>query len=59
EAISQLQLSFEKDGKERILTASFGIGTLSSNQDMTSETLFDLADKALFRAKKAGRNSWA
>lgn len=59
EAISQLQLSFEKDGKEEFLTASFGIGTLSPNQDMTPEALFDLADKALFRAKKAGRNCWA
>ena len=58
-AISQLQLTFVKDGCEENLSASFGIGTLSPDQDITPESLFERADKALFKAKKAGRNCWA
>jgi diguanylate cyclase len=43
-------------GMEVHLSVSVGLAGLVKDQD-TINTLFDRADKALYRAKKSGRNS--
>ncbi|MDD3168768.1 MAG: GGDEF domain-containing protein [Eubacteriales bacterium] len=43
------------DGK---ITVSIGIGMMSPTMDSKLETLVNMADQALYRAKKDGRNCW-
>ena len=48
-------LSLKKDGQEVHLTVSFGAACITEN-DQTIHDLLDRADKALYLAKKQGRN---
>lgn len=41
---------------EKVVTLSFGVASTIVNKECTSEDLFKLADKALYQAKKEGRN---
>ena len=54
EDVENMQISDGKGGLVPI-TASFGIAS-SASQDETGERLLQLADEALYEAKKAGRN---
>ncbi len=38
------------------LTMSFGVGSMPSNQDLSSDSLIKMADDALYKAKRQGRN---
>jgi diguanylate cyclase (GGDEF)-like protein len=42
------------DGAPLVLSASFGVAAFPSNQDV--DTLISLADEALYRAKRSGKN---
>ncbi|MCH8163792.1 MAG: diguanylate cyclase, partial [Proteobacteria bacterium] len=39
-----------------IITASFGVCTKAPDKDASPETLIECADKAMYLAKKQGRN---
>lgn len=55
-AICDLKLIF---GDSRQVTVSVGVALVIPNQQQTQELLFQEADKALYRAKLAGRNRMA
>jgi diguanylate cyclase (GGDEF)-like protein len=55
EAIQSQQISF-KD-KTIAVTMSFGVACLPSNQNLSSDNFIKLADDALYKAKRKGRNS--
>ncbi len=55
-AIANLKLIF---GGSRQVTVSVGVAVVIPNQQQTAEFLFQEADKALYRAKSAGRNQMA
>jgi len=40
------------------VTVSIGIGLTTPPKDMKLESLINVADQALYRAKKEGRNCW-
>lgn len=56
----KIRIEFEKieypspDGKKFKVTGSFGVASFSSGD--TAQSLFDKADKAVYQAKKEGRN---
>ncbi len=57
ESVQDLGLEFEgPQGRKRVLTISGGVATLPA-QAKSWEELVELADRALFRAKEAGRNT--
>ena len=53
EAVTDLNIVF--DGS-RLLTVSVGVATMNPHDQQHEESLFKEADKALYRAKSAGRN---
>ncbi|MEQ3653075.1 MAG: diguanylate cyclase, partial [Glaciecola sp.] len=55
-AMAALNISFEPSLGEGILSVSIGKATLKCDASITNAQLIDLADKALYRAKKDGRN---
>ena len=54
-AVQSQQISF-KD-KTIAVTMSFGVACLPSNQNLSSDSFIKLADDALYKAKRKGRNS--
>jgi len=46
----------EFPGGEVKVTCSFGVSILEGDQEMSAEQFLDLADKAMYEAKRAGRN---
>jgi diguanylate cyclase (GGDEF)-like protein len=38
------------------ITASFGLATMDKGQELHADSLIRVADEALYRAKRAGRN---
>ena len=55
-ALFELGLPHEHALVASVLTASFGVAALVPNQDNTPEVLIQRADRALYSAKRAGRN---
>lgn len=55
--ISVMQVPFELNGVTRTIHTSIGI-SLFPNDGTEIEALMDNADKALYRAKRTGRNRW-
>ena len=56
--ISQLGISSAIKTTEGNVTVSIGIGLITPMKDMKPETLVNIADQALYRAKKDGRNCY-
>lgn len=54
DAIRQLQLPH--GGTPGIVTASFGVVWLDAHSELSSDQIYAAADRALYRAKQAGRN---
>lgn len=50
------ELALEADGKPLQLTASFGIASYSASDASTAADLVRCADRALYRAKRTGKN---
>jgi len=46
----------EVAGKQIIVTCSFGVSVLFSDERMSVEQFIDRADRALYEAKRLGRN---
>ena len=55
-AIAALLLEHAHAGNARHVTASFGVSTLTPGQESTTGALIHGADRALYQAKRAGRN---
>ncbi|MDP9024174.1 MAG: diguanylate cyclase [Candidatus Eremiobacteraeota bacterium] len=55
--VSAMQVPFDLSGVMRTIRTSIGI-SLFPNDGAEIETLMDNADKALYRAKRTGRNRW-
>lgn len=56
--IRKLTLSYEADGKRETFSASVGIA-LSPADGTEFQTLYEKADKALYKVKKSGKNGYA
>jgi diguanylate cyclase (GGDEF)-like protein len=56
EKIIDLQIPHEKSAAAPYITASFGLYFMRGGSMDTIKELYDYADKALYRAKEAGRN---
>ena len=54
--IQALKLEFELSEISDVVTISLGVCTITPRKDVMSELLLKAADKALYRAKKMGRN---
>jgi diguanylate cyclase (GGDEF)-like protein len=48
---------FEYDGKKITVTVSIGVAATITNQTFEKELLISAADKALYKAKREGRNA--
>ena len=55
-AIVELNLAHNDSTVADVVTVSFGVHTTIPEKDTLPETLVDFADKALYQAKKQGRN---
>jgi len=55
-AIVDLALPHNTSSVANIITASFGVCTTAPNKDTSPKTLIECADKAMYLAKKQGRN---
>lgn len=55
-AVEQLEIPHELSESEKYVTVSLGVVTVSASVIASPETVVDMADKALYRAKKNGRN---
>ncbi len=55
-ALSKLQMDYE--GQKLSVTLSFGIASISQNQDITRNELIKQTDDALYQAKGTGRNKY-
>jgi len=55
-AIVDLALPHSTSSVANIITASFGVCTKAPDKDASPETLIECADKAMYLAKKQGRN---
>lgn len=54
--VRDLQIAHAGSGCAQVLTLSAGVAVSAPHQVLTAETLLNLADIALYRAKDAGRN---
>ena len=50
--------SFDVDGHEFFLTASIGISTYGPLDEVTIDELLEASDRAMYRAKKLGKNNY-
>lgn len=58
-AVSDLCITYNDNGNEgNFVTISLGIASQVLTQELSVETLIAEADKALYQAKKNGRNTW-
>ncbi|MGZ9899765.1 sensor domain-containing diguanylate cyclase [Shewanella gaetbuli] len=60
---AELNIDHPQSSVASYLTVSFGVCVVKSqpsdqNQNLTSETIIDMADKALYQAKEKGRNQY-
>jgi len=55
-AIENLSIPHRYSETDNIVTASFGVATITPKREQQSRMLVSKADKALYSAKKAGRN---
>jgi diguanylate cyclase (GGDEF)-like protein len=55
-AVIDLNITHERSSAATIVTVSVGSATISDLEQTTQEALIDMADKALYNAKKQGRN---
>ncbi|MDC7125653.1 MAG: diguanylate cyclase [Spirochaetales bacterium] len=58
ETIRGEKIKHEKSGFEEILTVSLGICSVVAESDMSHLTFLESVDRALYSAKKNGRNRW-
>lgn len=58
EQILQLQIPHEKSGVSSFITLSLGISTQIPSLELSPSSLITFADKALYSAKRKGRNSY-
>ncbi|MES0491201.1 MAG: GGDEF domain-containing protein [Leptospirales bacterium] len=56
-AIEDLKIKHEKSATSRFVTISAGVASVVPSKDVTYQDLIYTADKALYRAKKNGRNT--
>jgi len=54
--IESLKIIHDRSEVAKVVTLSFGVATIIPNQNLTYDTLILEADKALYRAKKEGKN---
>lgn len=54
--IIKLDIDHEKSEVAKVVTISLGISTIENNSSITDKEFLDLADKALYRAKRSGKN---
>ncbi len=55
-AVSGLEIPFLCEGNQRMVTVSVGVATDVPSQDLERQQIIEAADKALYHAKKQGRN---
>ncbi len=55
-AVQQLSLLHGHNGFEKVVTASFGVAVFEPGSGLTPQSLLQCADKALYEAKRAGKN---
>ena len=55
-AVENIAIPHEASAINNIITISFGVATIIPQRDQESRLLVSLADKALYKAKKEGRN---
>lgn len=55
-AILDLEIPHETSSVANIVTVSFGVFTTLPEKDLPPETMIEFADKALYQAKRQGRN---
>lgn len=56
-AVAALSFSGEAAPRQFSITMSFGVATLPGTGDLSPQRLFEQADAAMYRAKRAGRNA--
>jgi len=55
-AIEQLNIQHSANLPYKIVTTSIGIAVYQGEPDLTSDRLYNYADKALYQAKNSGKN---
>jgi len=55
-ALEDLKMPHSASRIKDIVTASFGVASIIPSKDKTADILIKQADKALYKAKSAGRN---
>ncbi len=55
-AVQSLSLLHAYNGYEKVVTASFGVAVFEPGSGLTPHSLLQCADKALYEAKRAGKN---
>lgn len=56
EKISSSEIPHKASLEKKVVTMSFGVAAISPTNEISSDTLFRRADKALYQAKERGRN---
>jgi diguanylate cyclase (GGDEF)-like protein len=56
DAISSARYATEDDNDEDYLSVTVSIGVAACKRDDTAETIISRADKALYKAKRSGKN---
>ncbi|NJK27708.1 MAG: diguanylate cyclase [Coleofasciculaceae cyanobacterium SM2_3_26] len=57
-AIAALRLEHETHPASLYVTLSFGVASVVPSQQATAQTLLNLADQMLYRAKRSGRDRY-
>jgi diguanylate cyclase (GGDEF)-like protein len=57
--VEEAAIAHKNSKVNKVVTISIGVGTMIPKQDSVSNYLLDIADQALYQAKKDGRNRYA